>query len=47
MMMTNLFLRQEWKDERLQWDPDEFDGNKFLSLRQHQLWLPDIVLYNT
>ena len=39
-------MMQEWQDEQLQWDPDEFNGISILRLPCDSIWLPDIVLYN-
>ncbi|XP_067829380.1 neuronal acetylcholine receptor subunit beta-4-like [Heptranchias perlo] len=46
IMTTNVWLKQEWKDYRLTWDPEEFEGINKLRLYSKQIWLPDIVLYN-
>nr|XP_005996559.1 PREDICTED: neuronal acetylcholine receptor subunit beta-2 [Latimeria chalumnae] len=46
IMTTNCWLTQEWKDYRLMWDPDEFDGMKKVRLPSTHIWLPDVILYN-
>ncbi|CAF0847530.1 unnamed protein product [Adineta ricciae] len=46
ILITNVWLDQEWVDEFLQWDPDEFNGIHRLNLPSRLIWLPDIVLYN-
>ncbi|XP_055333973.1 acetylcholine receptor subunit alpha-like 1 isoform X2 [Paramacrobiotus metropolitanus] len=44
--MTNVWLRQQWKDYRLTWDPKEYDGIETIQILSDTLWTPDIVLYN-
>ena len=34
-------------DQFLQWNPDEFGGVKKIRIPCRQIWLPDIVLYNS
>ena len=40
------FFFQEWTDEKMRWNPEEFDGIGILRVPCKLLWLPDIVLYN-
>ncbi|KAG5441475.1 Neuronal acetylcholine receptor subunit beta-3 [Clonorchis sinensis] len=37
----------EWIDERLHWDPLEYNNLSTLRVPCDKLWLPDIVLYNS
>ncbi|OQV25615.1 putative Acetylcholine receptor subunit alpha-like 1 [Hypsibius exemplaris] len=46
VVQTNIWLRQEWNDYRLQWNPDEYGGMKTFQIPKDMLWIPDIVLYN-
>lgn len=46
VMTTNVWLRQEWRDVSLQWDPREYGGIRTLELPSENIWLPDIVLFN-
>ncbi|KAI8478975.1 Neuronal acetylcholine receptor subunit alpha-2 [Branchiostoma belcheri] len=46
IMTTNVWLRQEWNDHKLQWNPEDYDGVTVLRVPSTDLWLPDIVLYN-
>ncbi|CAF1197274.1 unnamed protein product [Rotaria magnacalcarata] len=46
ILITNVWLDQEWFDEFLQWNPDDFNGIHRLNLPSKLIWLPDIVLYN-
>ncbi|XP_052796704.1 neuronal acetylcholine receptor subunit alpha-10-like isoform X2 [Mya arenaria] len=36
----------EWVDERLVWNPADYNGLQTLRMPCEKLWLPDIVLYN-
>ena len=46
VMTTNVWLDQEWRDELLTWDPEEFGGITMIRIPCDKIWLPDIVLYN-
>ncbi|CAF3648475.1 unnamed protein product [Adineta steineri] len=46
ILITNVWLDQEWHDEFLKWNPDDFNGIQRLNLPSKLIWLPDIVLYN-
>ncbi|UJR10381.1 hypothetical protein I4U23_014586 [Adineta vaga] len=46
ILITNVWLDQEWVDEFLQWNPKDFNGIHRLNLPSKLIWLPDIVLYN-
>lgn len=39
-------MLQEWHDNKFQWDPEEYGGQKELYVPSEHIWLPDIVLYN-
>jgi len=47
VLTTNIWLDQEWKDELLTWNPDDFHAIKKFLVPCDKLWLPDIVLYNS
>ncbi|XP_036055379.1 neuronal acetylcholine receptor subunit alpha-2 [Onychomys torridus] len=46
MMTTNVWLKQEWNDYKLRWDPAEFANITSLRVPSEMIWIPDIVLYN-
>ncbi|XP_032881979.1 neuronal acetylcholine receptor subunit alpha-2-like [Amblyraja radiata] len=46
MMTTNVWLKQEWFDYKLTWDPGEFDNITSIRVPSEMIWIPDIVLYN-
>ncbi|XP_060068850.1 acetylcholine receptor subunit alpha-1-A-like [Ylistrum balloti] len=47
VLTTNVWLEQEWTDERLKWDPRDYNGLVVLRIPCEKIWLPDIVLYNS
>ncbi|CAF0997049.1 unnamed protein product [Rotaria sordida] len=47
VLTTNIWLEQEWFDQRLVWNASEFNGLSTLRLPCSKIWLPDIVLYNS
>ncbi|KAI3381799.1 hypothetical protein SNEBB_007440 [Seison nebaliae] len=47
VLTVTLWFMQEWTDERLVWDPADYNGLKKLRLPCNRIWLPDIVLYNS
>ncbi|CAF0762458.1 unnamed protein product [Adineta ricciae] len=46
IMTSNVWLKQEWYDDKLRWDPAKYGGVDVLYIPSQQIWLPDIVLYN-
>nr|XP_008120653.1 PREDICTED: neuronal acetylcholine receptor subunit alpha-2 [Anolis carolinensis] len=46
MMTTNVWLKQEWNDYKLQWNPLDFDNVTSIRVPSEMIWIPDIVLYN-
>ncbi|KAF7706980.1 hypothetical protein HF521_018198 [Silurus meridionalis] len=44
-MTTNVWLRQEWADYKLRWNPEDYGGITFIRVPSESIWLPDIVLY--
>ncbi|XP_015982851.2 neuronal acetylcholine receptor subunit beta-3 [Rousettus aegyptiacus] len=45
LMTTNVWLKQEWTDHKLRWNPDEYGGIHSIKVPSEALWLPDIVLF--
>lgn len=37
---------QFWVDEKLKWNATDYGGLTRLHLADHEIWQPDIVLYN-
>ncbi|KAL4227437.1 acetylcholine-gated cation-selective channel [Mactra antiquata] len=46
LLVLNAWLEMGWKDERIGWNKDEYNGLEVVRLPAKLLWLPDIVLYN-
>ncbi|KAK7478412.1 hypothetical protein BaRGS_00030337, partial [Batillaria attramentaria] len=46
IITISVWLRQEWYDTRLKWDPNDYDGLSKLNIPSDDLWKPDLVLYN-
>lgn len=46
IMTVNVWVRQEWRDYKLAWDPARYGGVRHLFVPADKIWLPDIVLYN-
>ncbi|XP_029452071.1 neuronal acetylcholine receptor subunit alpha-2 isoform X2 [Rhinatrema bivittatum] len=46
MMTTNVWLKQEWEDYKLRWNPADYDNVTSIRVPSEMIWIPDIVLYN-
>lgn len=46
LLLVTAWERYEWKDERLTWNPDDFEGVKVLHIPDTDVWTPDMRLYN-
>ncbi|KFP04029.1 Neuronal acetylcholine receptor subunit alpha-4 [Calypte anna] len=46
MMTTNVWVKQEWHDYKLRWDPQEYENVTSIRIPSELIWRPDIVLYN-
>ncbi|KAL4623923.1 neuronal acetylcholine receptor subunit alpha-2-like [Arapaima gigas] len=46
MMTTNVWLKQEWNDYKLRWNPSEYENVTSIRVPSELIWVPDIVLYN-
>ncbi|XP_058860046.1 neuronal acetylcholine receptor subunit alpha-4-like isoform X1 [Acipenser ruthenus] len=46
MMTTNVWVKQEWHDYKLQWNPLEYENVTSIRIPSELIWRPDIVLYN-
>lgn len=46
MLTLYLWIRQEWTDAYLRWDPDTYGGLDVIRIPSSLVWRPDIVLYN-
>ncbi|XP_030767239.1 acetylcholine receptor subunit alpha-type acr-16-like isoform X2 [Sitophilus oryzae] len=41
------WFKMSWDDEKLRWDPSKYGDINILNLADHELWQPDIFLYNS
>ncbi|CAG5130934.1 unnamed protein product, partial [Candidula unifasciata] len=46
VLTTNIWLDQEWHDEKLVWNISHYNNITKLRIPCDLIWLPDIVLYN-
>ncbi|ESN92655.1 hypothetical protein HELRODRAFT_69301 [Helobdella robusta] len=47
IMTTNVWLEQKWSDTKLSWNPASYGNVERLYVPSDEIWLPDIVLYNS
>ncbi|NP_001267772.1 acetylcholine receptor subunit alpha-type acr-16-like precursor [Aplysia californica] len=47
VLTTNVWLDQEWHDQKLIWKPEDFNGLNKIRIPCRHIWKPDIVLYNS
>ena len=45
MILIFSLIFQFWDDEFLRWNPEEHDGVEYLTISPHEIWMPDITLY--
>ncbi|XP_042338341.1 neuronal acetylcholine receptor subunit alpha-5-like, partial [Plectropomus leopardus] len=45
-MTTNVWMKQEWIDRKLRWNPDDYLGITIIRVPSDRIWLPDVVLYD-
>ncbi|XP_014305555.1 neuronal acetylcholine receptor subunit alpha-5-like, partial [Myotis lucifugus] len=46
LMTTNVWLKQEWRDVKLRWNPEDYGGIRAIRVPSDALWTPDIVLFD-
>jgi len=46
ILITNVWVEQEWLDYKLKWNPADYGNVRHLHVPSQHIWLPDIVLYN-
>ncbi|CAK5055063.1 unnamed protein product [Meloidogyne enterolobii] len=47
IMQTNIWVRMNWEDIFLTWDPAEYGDIKEVRLPITSIWKPDVLLYNS
>ncbi|XP_017320743.1 neuronal acetylcholine receptor subunit alpha-5 isoform X1 [Ictalurus punctatus] len=46
LMTTNVWMKQEWVDTKLRWNPKHYTGITYIRVPSDYIWIPDIVLYD-
>ncbi|XP_068693778.1 neuronal acetylcholine receptor subunit alpha-7-like [Montipora foliosa] len=47
VLTSNVWIRQQWHDPWLTWDPSKYEGLLSVNTKPDLLWKPDIVLHNS
>merc|ERR1711970_1404353 len=47
IMSATTWLRTQWNDFRLAWDPAEYQGLEAIKIPPSRIWKPDLSVYNT
>ncbi|XP_014203486.1 acetylcholine receptor subunit alpha-type acr-16 [Copidosoma floridanum] len=47
LLITNLWLKLEWNDVNMMWDPSKYGNVRDLRIPPHRLWKPDVLMYNS
>lgn len=45
-MIIYAWLKMVWNDERLTWNPTDYDKINYITVEHHEIWHPDIMAYN-
>ncbi|XP_026817838.1 acetylcholine receptor subunit alpha-like 1 [Rhopalosiphum maidis] len=45
-MVIYAWLKMVWNDERLTWNPNDYDKINYITVEHHEIWHPDIMAYN-
>ncbi|XP_037803554.1 neuronal acetylcholine receptor subunit beta-4-like [Penaeus monodon] len=46
-LYLNTEMIMEWHDHYLEWEPDLYNGTSVIRVPYHEIWYPDVILYNT
>ncbi|XP_037803552.1 neuronal acetylcholine receptor subunit alpha-10-like [Penaeus monodon] len=46
-LYLNTEMIMEWHDHYLEWEPDLYNGTNVIRVPYHEIWYPDVILYNT
>lgn len=47
IMTVNGWMKFSWNDDKLKWDPADYGGLDSVHMADHEVWQPDVVLYNS
>ena len=45
-MLTIGFFEVVWLDERMTWDPDDYDGISYIAINSEKVWIPKLIVSN-
>ncbi|KAJ9578993.1 hypothetical protein L9F63_024901 [Diploptera punctata] len=46
-MTVQGWMRMIWNDDKLKWNDSDYGGLELLHVANHEIWQPDVVLYNS
>ena len=41
-----MLVAQEWEDENMQWEPEDYEGLSTLRVPSTKVWTPDTFIFN-
>ncbi|XP_068691267.1 neuronal acetylcholine receptor subunit alpha-7-like [Montipora foliosa] len=47
VLTSNVWIRQQWGDAWLTWDPSKYEGLRSINVNPDSVWKPDIFLHNS
>uniref|UniRef100_A0A915L657 Uncharacterized protein n=1 Tax=Romanomermis culicivorax TaxID=13658 RepID=A0A915L657_ROMCU len=47
IMISSIWLQQEWQDYKLTWDPAKYHNTSVLYVPTDMIWIPDLLIYNS
>ncbi|KAH7645929.1 neuronal acetylcholine receptor subunit alpha-7-like protein [Dermatophagoides farinae] len=47
ILISNLWLKFQWVDINLRWNPEEYGGVETLRIMTDRIWIPDVLMYNS
>lgn len=45
-LLSSIVFLQEWGDEKLKWNASDYGGLSKVHFADHEVWQPDVMLYN-
>ncbi|UXI16395.1 hypothetical protein NH340_JMT02338 [Sarcoptes scabiei] len=47
ILISNLWLKLQWTDVNLRWNPEDYGGIETLRISTDRIWIPDVLMYNS
>ncbi|XP_014214843.1 neuronal acetylcholine receptor subunit beta-3-like [Copidosoma floridanum] len=47
ILSINAWVHMSWEDEKLKWTSEDYGGVDKITVSAHEIWQPDLVLYNS